>query len=905
MIARRALLAALLTLALLPAVAKADFGFKPGSVTMSFEDEEGNPVTQAGAHPYALKLEFALNTKEGGQTEGGAMRDLIVDLPPGLIGNPQALAACSRQDFEAAQCSGATQIGVLHTILPGVGEALGALYNLVPPPGSAAQVGFSNLGFTLLGSAGVRTEEGYGVRVTNLNLPLEASAGTATIWGTPADESHDFERGNELQGESTDAAHLPYLTLPTSCQAAPELTLRADSKFAPGAYAPETVSLLDEGGNPQALSGCEAVPFNPSLAAAPSTDQAESASGLGLQLSLPNKGLLNPKAGAVVETEPRKLSFTLPQGFTANPAAANGQGACSEEAYEHTACPSDSKLGTLTGQTPLLEEAFEGSVYLAKPHANPFDSLLAIYVIAQAPERGVTIKQAGLIEADPTTGQLTTTIEGLPPVPYSSVQVNLREGPRAPLITPQACGSYRATAKLYPFSDPEAPTTKSVPLDISTGTGGAPCASGEAGLPNVPGFDAGSLTPLAGSFTPFTTRIARQDGSQRFSSLNVTLPKGLSAKLAGTAQCSDAQIASAVARSHEGQGALELASPSCPANSQVATVNAGAGAGQPYYVPGKAYLAGPYKGAPLSLAIITPAVAGPFDLGVVVVRAALQVSEETAQASVQSDPLPSILHGVPLDVRSASVQVDKQEFTLNPTSCDPTEVKGSLSTLAGQSASLTSRFQVGGCEGLGFKPSLRIAFKGKTNRGAHPQLTATLTPRPGDANVSFAQVKLPPTAFLDQAHIKTVCTRVQFAADQCPAASIYGSAEAITPLLGYPLKGNVYLRSSSHVLPDLVVAFKGPDYQPIKFALAGVTDSVHGALRNTFEAPPDVPVSSFRLKLFGGKRGLVVLTDGFCADRSALVRMRAHNGRTLTAHPKVQAACRKAKAKRSKRKGSG
>ena len=897
MTARRRILIfslALLCLALSPAAAHADFGFAPGSTALSAENEDGTLATQAGSHPYALSLSFALKT-EGGKTIGGAMRNLITDLPPGLIANPQAVPTCTRQDFEAQSCSVGTQIGVLETVLPGVGLAVGPLYNLVPPPGVAAQVGFSTLGFTLMGSGSVRTEEGYGARVTSLNLPLEASAATARIWGTPADEDHDPERGVAeagTLGSSTDAPLIPFLTLPSACDAPPELTLRADSKLNPGVFASETAPLRDKGGNPQVLTGCEAVPFSPTVKAAPSTQAAESAAGFALHLSLPNKGLLNPKEGAVAETQPEKLVLALPQGMTANPAAAEGQGACTEAQYKATACPASAKLGALTASTPLLAEGLEGSVYLATPHDNPFDSLLAVYVIASAPERGVVVKQAGLIEADPVTGQLTTTIEGLPPVPYSGFELRLREGPRAPLITPQACGTYTATAELYPFSDPEAATVRSAPFKIATGAGGAPCASSEAELPNSPSFEAGSLAPLAGGFSPFITRISRSDGTQRFSSLSVTLPKGLSAKLAGTGQCSETQIAVAEARTAQGQGALELSSPSCPANSQIAAVTAGAGAGQPHYVQGRAYLAGPYKGAPLSLAIVTPAVAGPFDLGVVVVRAALQVNEENAQVTVQSDPLPSILHGIPLDLRSASVQVDRQEFTLNPTSCEPTEVRGSLTSLAGQGASIANRFAVGGCAALGFKPALKVAFKGKTTRGSHPKLSATLTPRPGDANVSFAQVRLPKTAFLDQAHIKTVCTRVQFAAEACPAGSIYGSAEAVTPLLDYPLRGTVYLRSSSHTLPDLVVAFRGPDYQPIKFALAGVTDSVNGALRNTFEAAPDVPVSSFRLQLFGGKRGLVVLTSGFCANRGALVRMRAHNGRQLTAHPKVRASCR-------------
>jgi hypothetical protein len=378
----------------------------------------------------------------------------------------------------------------------------------------------------------------------------------------------------------------------------------------------------------------------------------------------------------------------------------------------------------------------------------------------------------------------------------------------------------------------------------------------------------------------------------------VTMPPGLTAKLAGVAECSEPQIAAAQARKNPGEGALELASPSCPKSSELGTVNVGAGTGAPLYVQGRAYLAGPYKGAPLSLAIITPAVAGPFDLGVVVVRTALFIDESTAVVSAKSDPVPQILQGIPLAVRSVAVRLDRSNFTLNPTNCELKQITGQAISPIGKITALSNSFQAAGCRGLALKPRFSLRLQGAVHRRAHPKLIANLLPREGDANIAFAQVRLPKAAFLDQAHIRTVCTRVQFAAGGgngagCPAGSIYGSAEARTPLLGYPLKGNVYLRSSDHKLPDLVIAFQGPPTQPIRFVLAGVTDSVKGALRNTFTSAPDVPVSSFRLELFGGKRGLVIMSGGFCAHPKAMVRFRGHNGATYTAKPVVHGRCGK------------
>ena len=899
-----------------PLSARAEFGLAPGGVSVTALNRDGTIDTQAGSHPYAFKVQFALNTEAGGRTEGGAMRDVHTDLSPGLVGNPEAVPRCSTQSFEGfpPHCPPATQVGVANAIQPGVGAAHGPFYNLIPPPGVAALLGFSVAELTVLISVTVSPLGGYVLHAETNNLPLEVSAVTATIWGVPADPSHDAERGFE-GGLSTDAPPIAFFTLPTSCAEPPWVSFEVDSVLDPGHFVGgERVPMKDKGGNPLALSGCEAVPFSPKVRSGPSTTAAESPSGFTTRLELPNQGLLSEKEDAVTETEPEAVTVELPPGFTANPAAANGQGVCTVAQYEAASaisgpgqgCPSNSKIGTLTASTPLLEEPIEGSVYLAAPHENQFGTLIALYVVAEVPGRGVLAKQAAKVRPDLTSGQLTATFEHLPPVPYSSLELRLREGPRAPLITPTTCGPYAATAHLRPFSQPGEEVALTVPFRITSGANGASCASEEAQLPLHPTFSAGSSVPIAGTYSPFVFELGRADGEQRLASVATTLPKGFAGRIAGVPFCPDAAIATAASRSNEGEGALEAATPSCPAASRVGTVSVGAGAGPtPYVVQGSAYLAGPYKGAPLSFVFVTPAIAGPFDLGTVVVRAAIYVDETTGQITVKSDPLPQILHGLVLDVRSVSLVMDRPGFTLNPTSCEAMAVTGEAISTTGQVAQLTNRFQVGGCKGLGFKPALKLQLKGTTHRRSHPKLIATLTPRPGDANVSYAQVKLPKAAFLDNSHIKTICTRVQFAAgggggEQCPAGSVYGRAEATTPLLGYPLQGTVYLRSSSNPLPDLVVAFKGPSSQPIKFTLAGKTDSVNGALRNTFQSAPDVPVSKFRLELFGGKKGLIILSSGLCANRNATLKLKAHNGKEYEASPKVQADCGHAGRKKNK-----
>lgn len=915
----------LLSFLVLSASARADFGLRPGSISMSVENRDGTVDSRAGTHPYAFTVHFELNADDEGASVGGVMRDVLTDLPPGFFGNPSAVPACPRESFEGAQpnCNLSTQIGQLKVVLPELkGQFTGPLFNLVPPPGVAAQFGFSAVGFTAILSASIDPTTGYGVHIESANLPLEATAVTATIWGTPADPAHDSERGTE-GGSPSAAPALPFLTLPASCESPPQVKIEVDSRLAPGLFVggDEPALLRDKGGNPLSLTGCESVPFSPAVSATPTGSAVESPSGLDFALRLPNQGLLSPSEGAIAETEPQKTEVVLPAGVTVNPSAAGGIVGCSEAEYKSATgepgqgCPEASKVGTLVAKTPLIEEVIEGSVYLAQPHENEFGSLLALYIVAKAPARGVLIKQAGSVQADPITGQLTTTFDELPPLPYSSFDFVLREGPRAPLVTPQACGEYSTVARLYPLSTLGSATVRTAPFKITSGVNGGSCPAGEAQMPSKPVFESGTINSLAGTYSPFVFRVKRNDGEQRFSSISATLPTGLLGRIAGVPYCPDAAIATAGSRTQEGGGSLEQTQPSCSSASQIGIVNVAAGAGsQPYNVQGKVYLAGPYKGAPLSLEIITPAIAGPFDLGSVAVRTALYVNEATAQIRAQSDQLPTILHGIPLDIRTIALQMDRPEFTLNPTNCQPKTVTGSLTTLAGGSASLSSPFSVGGCKGLNFAPTLKLFFTGQTKRLGNPAVKAVLTqPKGRSANVGSATVILPKGMFIDQAHVSNPCTRVQFNSgalpgESCPAKSILGTAKVWTPLLEKPEEGKVYFRSNGgeRVLPDMVVALRGQ----IPLQLVGFIDSVgkKGAevrrVRSRFLGLPDAPVSRFELKLSGGKKGLLENSNDLCkVSGKAKFRLTGQNGATRDTEPKVKVSCGKSgKRKKGVRK---
>jgi hypothetical protein len=553
-------------------------------------------------------------------------------------------------------------------------------------------------------------------------------------------------------------------------------------------------------------------------------------------------------------------------------------------------CPDPAKLGTVEISSPaVIDHPLKGSVYLATPHQNPFDSLLAIYITVNDPQSGVVVKLPGEIEADPATGRLTTTVSEAPQLPFEDLSLEFFKGAGAPLKTAIACGSSTVSTDMVPWSAPEGATEH--PIDtfaIEHGAGNGPCVKDEASAPNTPKFEAGTLEPTAGAYSPFQLKLTRADGTQQLTGIDTTLPKGLIAKLAGVPYCSDAALAAAAAKS----GKAEQSVPSCPAASKVGSVNVGAGAGPtPFYASGSAYLAGPYKGAPLSLAVITPAVAGPFDLGTVVVRTALQVDPETAVVRAVSDPFPHILQGIPLDLRSIVLNLDRSSFTKNPTNCSPLAITGAAMALTGQSTPLSSRFQVGDCGKLKFAPKLHLDLKGGTKRNHNPALTATLTyPKGGGyANIAKAQVTLPHGEFLDQSHIGRVCTRVQFAAEACPPASVYGHAKAITPLLDRPLEGPVYLRSSSNPLPDLVADLNGQ----IELTLDGQIDTGKGGgIRNTFQMVPDAPVSKFTLSLRGGKKGLLVNSENICSRaQRATVNLTGQNGKSYDTTPLISNDC--------------
>jgi len=920
---------AALGLALLATPAQAAFGLKDLDVAIT--DSEGAPALQAGSHPFAVRTEFNLNTTGG--VPDGAIKDFVADLPAGFAGDRDATPHCSAADFlvvlkpgGGSLCPDSTAIGYIDVRSLGGESNFAPVYNLTPAPGVPAAIGFHAASIVAVTvSLGLREggEHNLFARVENGSQVEPVSGAQLTLWGVPADPAHDELRGSCLKGNgeslgscSVDSPLRALITLPTRCTGPLAFVFKADSWQEPGVFDEPPPVLTHNGPEPLGTLGCDKLGFGPEITAQPTNHSAESPSGLDFDLNVDDKGFQSATVPA--KSDIKKAVVTLPEGMTINPSQAEGLGACSEAEFESEniatgpgeGCPSTAKVGTLQVESPMAAgEVLEGSIYVAKPYENPFGTLIAIYLVFRDPELGAFVAIAGKVEPDPQDGQLITTFDDLPQLPISHFHLHFREGGRSPLITPPSCGSYTVQALFTPWAEPSHPFPAGSSFQIDSGcpAGGTP--------PFHPGFEAGSQNNAAGRYSPFAMRWTRRDGDQDITRFSAALPPGLIARLAGTAQCSDAAIAAAKTKS----GIQEQAAPSCPAGSEIGDVIAAAGVGSELlYVPGKVYLAGPYKGAPISAVGIVPAVAGPFDVGTVVTRQALRIDPRTGEASADgssSDPIPHILAGIPLKVRDIRVFVDRPEFTLNPTSCERFGVGATLwgggldvfSSLDDTPASLKAPFQAAGCASLGFKPNLALTLRGGTRRGAFPALHLLYKPRPGDANLRRLELRFPHSEFIEQGHFRTICTRVQYAAgagagSECPPGSVYGHVRVYTPLLDEPLSGPVFLRSSSHNLPDVVLALHGPPSLPIDFEVPSRIDSINGGLRAIASDTPDVPVGMVVLDMQGGQKGLFVNSTDICAQKHrATVALEGQNGDRLQTRPLLRAQSCGAQKRRGQR----
>jgi hypothetical protein len=851
--------------------------------------------TQAAGHPPFGITDFTLNTFATPGAIGfpeGFVKEIVVDTPEGLNVNPEATPVkCTVEQLSAIPpaCPPTSLVGINYLTVaaqappclpapPGTclqARAALPVYNLVPFEGVPSMVGFPTNApgepTIIVGDLDPRDQH---VRFTISDIHAPD--------GTPA---HPPIVGSRLVffGRAGDGT---YLTMPSNCAGGQTSTLHVKSHPYPAPPGPE---VEDNASFTTAVgaSGCEIVPFNPGLAASASGD-TDSPAPATVDVQMPEK--LEP-GEEIDNSHLLTAKVTLPQGAGLNSSVANGLVPCTDAQFKKgtddpVECPASSRIGTVEVATRALDQPVGGDVYVAQPLKNDptTGEQFRIFIHAFNTRYGVNVRLVGYVFPNLQTGQLTAVVPENPQAPFNSFKVHLNGGPRGAVTSPDTCGPHTVTGLFTPWSRPNEEVPRNAQFSLATAPGGGPCAKTLAERPFNPGFSAQPRQSKAGAFTPFDLQITRHNGEQEIKRVNAHLPPGMVARLKGVEYCPEASIDAARKQS----GAAAMANLACPGSSLLGTVRINTGSGQPFRSDGNVYLAGPYKGAPVSMVFVTPAVAGPYDLGTVVVRVALNVDPETAEVHPVSDPIPHIFGGVKLDIRKIDVAITREKFTVNPTSCRA-GLQIAAGIFGGGGNPLTpaswfevkraSDFRATECRKLKFRPRFTARILGgenQTHRAANPKFRAILDARKGDANVARAAFILPRATILDQAHIRTICTRVQLAADECPRKAIYGNAKATSPLLKGKLTGPVYLTSSNNELPDLLVDLRGQ----VNVRLRGVISSENGRLKTVFRKVPDVAVDKFTLTMKGGNRGLLVNSEDLCdRPRRGFLNLKAQNSR--------------------------
>jgi hypothetical protein len=899
--------------------------FGPEHYEITPEEEGGSSDTQAGSHPFQLTTTLTLKTDTvpiNGKTLAEVQpialtKDLRFSLPAGLLGNPTAIPQCSIYVFThqasskgGFECPPASVIGVATPILsPIKSEAYvpyaysTPLYNLTPSVGEPAKFGFgSPVGAVVLDTS-VRTGGDYGVVVTVPNVTeLVGFVGNqVTFWGAPSDPRHDTARGVKcLEKREPPAWEVPcpvsetppFLIMPTACTGPLHTSIQADSWANPGQFtAPKEYTFQNNAEEPFGLDGCNHLNFEPSISVAPDGQQGSTPTGLTVGVHVPQDASLNPSG--LAESTVKDTTVALPTGVGLNPAAADGLQSCSIEQVglespEASTCPEAAKVGTVEIASPLLPNPLVGAAYLATQDANPFASLLALYIVAKDPVSGVVVKLAGQVTPDPVTGQLVSTFKETPQLPFEDLKLHFFGGSRAPLGTPALCGSYTTTASIAPWSG-NPPVAASSEFQITSGPNGSPCSSP---LPFDPSLTSGTTSIQAGGFSPFTTTFSREDGQQNLQSIKLHMPPGLLGTLSHVALCGEPQA---------DQG-------SCGPESLIGetTVSVGLG-GNPYSVTGgKVYITGPYEGAPYGLSIVNPAKAGPFDLGNVIVRAKIEVDPTTAALTITTDTsgpyaIPHILDGIPLQIKHVNVNINRPNFTFNPTNCNKLAITGTLGSSEGSSMALSVPLQVTNCAVLAFKPKLTASTAGKTSKANGASLSVKLAypAGPYDANIARVKVDLPKQLPSRLTTLQKACTIAQFESNpaSCPAASIIGHARAVTPVLPVPLEGPAYFVShGGEAFPSLIIVLQG--YGTTVDLVGSTFISKAGITSSTFKSIPDVPVGTFELTLPEGKYSALAANGNLCTSKLAMpTAFVAQNGAEIDqTTPIGVTGCVKAKA---------
>lgn len=902
------------------------FGVEPGSYEQEPEEEGGTADTQAGSHPFQLTTTLRMNETAEEPYQPAQPRNLQFDLPAGVVGDAQATPQCSFAQFAtvtefggrvANACPANSAVGVsMQEIVVGhqpktlfLAEAV-PMFNLTPAKGEPARFGFVSHRVPVILDTSVRTGSDYGVRARVNNLTEQAAtviSSVVSIWGVPGDPRHDLQRGWACLFEGQDpgcspslGSTLPLLSMPTACEAF-QAPVRVQS------WTPEAELLAPvNSGFEEITDGCNKLPFGPEIEAAPDVWAASTPSGLGVHVRVPQEAASNP--AGLTSADMRDATVALPAGVTLDPSGAEGLEACSEaqigfegkdasdaardlftSSLPQPFCPDGSKIATVKITTPLLPNPLEGAVYLASPAPNgeegqnPFDGLLAQYIVAEDPVSGTLVKIPGQVVpceragqevggvSCAAAGQLIATFEETPQVPFEDFELHFFGGPNAPLATPALCGSYTTQAVFTPWSG-GAPVHSTSTFQITSGPDGGACPS--SSLPFSPGFVAEMANVQAGGFSELRTTVGHPDGDQPLGAVSVKTPPGLSAVLSHVKLCGEPQAS-------EG---------TCGSGSLIGHTVVTAGLGSSPVVikrPGRVYLTGPFDGrgactvgepgcAPFGLSVASPAEAGPFDLekgtacDCVVVRAKVEVDPRTAQLKIVSGPLPTMIKGIPLDLQHVQIAIDRPGFTFNPTSCDRMRIEGTVGGSEGASAPVSSPFQVADCGALGFKPSFKVSTSARTSKRRGGSLRVRIAfPKNSlgrQANIREVKVQLPKRLPSRTETLRKACPVGVFDRNPagCPSGSRVGYAKAITPVLPVPLTGPAYFVSYGGAkFPELVVVLQG----------YGITIALHGetfinertnVTTSTFKTVPDQPIDSFELTLPEGRHSVLAANGNLC-----------------------------------------
>jgi hypothetical protein len=896
--------------------------FGVNTYEMRPEEEGGGVDTQAGSHPFQLTTTIGLN--ETFQAKPVVLdKDLHFKLPPGLIGNPTPFPQCTLADFLAAsndenKCSAQTVVGVARVsvspgpegfvkFVGGSGPITSPLFNVEPSVGEPARFGFVVLGETpVLLDTAVRTGGDYGVTVNVFNISQTGGflGSEVTFWGVPGDPRHNGQRnvgclalargvGGRVCPSFETHHPPPLLALPTSCTGPLQTSVETDSWPQAGIFQSFSSS------EPMpALDGCNRLQFDPSITVAPDGQAGSTPSGLTVGVHVPQDLVLNPTG--LAESNVKDTTVALPAGVALNPSAADGLQACSEEQIALSvdaapSCPEAAKVGTLEIKSPLLPNALTGEAYLAAQNANPFGSLVALYLVAQDPVSGTLVKLAGEVQPDPVTGQLVSTFKDTPQLPFEDLKLHFFGGDRAPLSTPGSCGAYTTTASIAPWSGNE-PVDSGSTFDIVSGPNGSPCSTP---LPFAPSLTAGTTSIQAGGFSPFTMTMSRPDGSQNLQAIKLRMPPGLLGTLATVKLCKEADANAGT----------------CGPESLIGhtVVSVGVG-GDPYSVTGgQVFITEGYKGAPYGLSIVNPAKAGPFDLGHVIVRAKIEVDPISAVLTITTDTtgpykIPTILDGIPLQIQHVNVSIDRKGFTFNPTNCSPLAITGSLTSDQGSVKDLSVPFQITNCAVLAFKPKLTAKTNGKTSRSKGASLSVKLTypAGPYDANIAKVKVDLPKQLPSRLTTLQQACPAKTFEANPaaCPSASIVGHAKATTPVLPTSLEGPAYFVShGGEEFPELIIVLQG--YGTTVHLVGSTFISKGGITSSTFKQVPDVPVGTFELTLPQGKFSALAANGNLCTTKKLAMPTSfiGQNGAVIkTSTPIVPTGCAKHATHKAKHK---